>query len=199
VAPLQKGTQKENRMPKALISPYSRYVANVEVNSNRGLFAGAPPESQEAVWLDREIAEPSTPVLESEPVSLVLDKEVAESAIRQLATEIDYAKDELRELEEALLQELLKPPARRWLFPLMAIGLALSLYGSLTAVNAAGMGATGLMLLWSLSAFWLIYSGDKRMEKSRRAHKAEIEIWSNRIEELQQSLERNRRIVAAVG
>ncbi|MCC6454115.1 MAG: hypothetical protein IT328_04180 [Caldilineaceae bacterium] len=186
-------------MPKALISSYSRYVANVEVNSNRGLFAGASSESQDAVWLDREIAESSTPVLESKPMSIVLDKEVAELAIRQLAAEIDYAKDELRELEEALLQELLKPPARRWLFPLMAIGLALSLYGSLTAVNSAEMGATGLMLLWSLSAFWLIYSGDKRMEKSRCAHKAEIEIWSNRIEELQQSLDRNRRIVEAAG
>jgi hypothetical protein len=193
-----KGTQKENSMPKALMSSYFPYVTNVEVNSSRKLFGSVPPETHQAVWSD-EFGDASTPVQENELTALFHDKEAATLAVRQLAAEIEYAKEELRELEETLLQELLKPPTRRWLFPLMAIGLALTLYGSLTAINAAEMGATGLMLLWSLSAFWLIYSGDRRMEHSRRAHKAEIEIWSSRIDELQQALERNRRIIEVAG
>lgn len=186
-------------MPEALMSSYYSYAANVEVDSNRGLFDGMHPETQEAVRPSGEIADYPMLVQENGLVLLVVHKDEAELAIRRLTAEIDYAKQELKELEETLLQELLKPPTRRWLFPLMAIGLALSLYGSLTAVNSAELGATGLMLLWSLSAFWLIYSGDKRMEKSRSAHKAEIEIWSSRIEELQQALERNRRIIEAAG
>src|SRR3954471_10182000 len=43
--------------------------------------------------------------------------------------------------------------------------------------------------IWSLSAFWFIYTRDKRYKMAKRANKAEIEIWSGRIEELQQSLE----------
>jgi hypothetical protein len=74
----------------------------------------------------------------------------------------------------------------------MAIGLALSLYGSFTSSNSAELGATGMMLLWSLSAFWFIYTRDRRVEMAKRANKAEIEIWSNRIEELQETLERTR-------
>jgi hypothetical protein len=126
------------------------------------------------------------------------DRTAAEATIRQLRKEIGYAREELRDLEQNLVQELLTPTVREWLLPLMAIGLALSLYGSFAAGNTAELGATGLMLLWSLSAFWFIYTRDKRLEMAKKANKAEIEIWSSRIDELQKSLDQNQRIVKPV-
>jgi hypothetical protein len=120
-------------------------------------------------------------------------------SIRRLYKEIEYAKSELSQLESNVSYDLFSPSVREWLLPLMAIGLALSLYGSFSASNSAELGATGLMLLWSLSAFWFIYSRDKRLEMAKQANKAEIEIWSDRIEELQQSLEQTQRIAEVTG
>lgn len=186
-------------MSKGLISSYSRYTTHAPVDSDRGhlerIASEVEPKTNLAVQPENHRGDPLSSFRGNEPMPLADDRVVAELAIRRLTAEIDQAHSELQELEEVLLEELLKPPARNWLFVLMAIGLALSLYGSLTAVNIAGMIATGLMLLWSLSAFWLIYKGDKQQEKARAAHKAEIEIWSNRIEELQQSLDRHQRIL----
>jgi hypothetical protein len=129
-----------------------------------------------------------------EDAPLPLDREVSELMRRRLAKEIDEARGELKSLETTLVYDLFSPTVREWLLPLMAIGLALSLYGSFSSSNSAELGATGMMLLWSLSAFWFIYTRDKRLEMAKRANKAEIEIWSSRIEELQESLERNQRI-----
>lgn len=127
------------------------------------------------------------------------DKSVAELAIRRLSKEIDIAKEELQELEATLVQELHTPPARAWLLPLMVAGLLLSLYGSVTSSDTAELGATGLMLLWSLSAFWFVYTRDMRLEKAKNAHKAEIEIWTSRINELERSLEQHLQGVEQVG
>ena len=129
--------------------------------------------------------------------SLGPDRNVAELATRRLLKEVEQARQELHELEDNLARELMTPPLREWLFPLMAIGLVLSLIGSFSAANIAELGATGLMLLWSLSAFWFIYSGDKRLEMAKEAHKAEIEIWSSRVEELERSLQHNLQIAEA--
>lgn len=120
-----------------------------------------------------------------------LDKTSTEVAMRRLTQEIAQAKAELYELEKSFVQELVTPSVREWLLPLMAIGLVLSLYGSFASANTTELGATGLVLLWSLSAFWYILSRDKRSEMIRQANQAEIEIWSSRIEELQKSFELN--------
>lgn len=122
------------------------------------------------------------------------EQTVTELAIRRLSREIEYAKAELVELEHSVRQELSMPSVREWLLPLMAIGLALSFYGSFASANSAELGATGLMLLWSLSAFWFIYTREKRLEMAREANRAEIEIWSSRIEELQRSMEQNQQV-----
>jgi len=129
----------------------------------------------------------------------VAERGVIAVSIRRLYKEIEYAKSELSQLESNISYDRLSPSVREWLMPLMAIGLALSLYGSFSASNSAELGATGLMLLWSLSAFWFIYSRDKRQEMAKEANKAEIEIWSSRIEELQQSLEQTQRIAEVTG
>lgn len=138
----------------------------------------------------------ATPLVQGyESGQLVPDKTSAELAIRRLTHEIGQAEAEVKALEAVLLRELLTPPAKEWLLPLMAIGLLFSLFGSVMAVNLAGMGATGLMLLWSLSAFWYVYTGDKRLAMARNASQAEIEIWTNRIQELQLALEKQWHIV----
>src|SRR5690606_29618275 len=100
------------------------------------------------------------------------DQTVAKLAIRRLSKEIEHAKAELGELEQTVRQELAMPSVRTWLMPLMAIGLALSFYGSIAAATSAELGATGLMLLWSLGAFWYIYSREKRLEMAREANQA---------------------------
>lgn len=125
------------------------------------------------------------------------DRSVSELATRRLLKEVEQAKHELHELEDNLAREMTAPSLREWLFPLMAIGLVLSLIGSFSAANIAELGATGLMLLWSLSAFWFIYTGDKRLERAKEAHKAEIEIWSSRVEELERTLQTNLRVAEA--
>jgi hypothetical protein len=137
---------------------------------------------------------PASPI---EDVSLIPDKTVAEAAIRRLSKELEYAREELEERENTLVEELLTPTVRGWLLPLMAVGLALSLYGSFSASTSAELGATGLMLLWSLSAFWFMYSGEKRLEMAKKANRAEVEIWSSRIDELEKTLEQTRRMVEA--
>lgn len=134
-----------------------------------------------------------------EAASPVIDQGIVALSIRRLYKEIEYAKSELSQLENGISYDLFSPSVREWLLPLMAIGLALSLYGSFSASNSAELGATGLMLLWSLSAFWFIYSRDKRLEMAKQANKAEIEIWSSRIEELQQSLEQTQHIAEVTG
>lgn len=155
-------------------------------------LAIAPPSelSNEKIMLSI-----STPLLPINNLPLGADKSVAEQAIRQLSRDIELAKEELRELEDTLAREASGPSTRTWLLPLMGIGLALALYGSLISSTLAEMGATGLMLLWSLAAFWLVYTQDKRLATSKDANQAEIEIWTKRIEELQHSLEQNQRIV----
>lgn len=135
-----------------------------------------------------------TPLLPLNELPLGTDKSVAEQAIRQLSREIEVAKEELHDLKATLAREVSGPSTRTWLLPLMAIGLALSLYGSLMSSTPAELVATGLMLLWSLAAFWLVYTQDKRLETSKDANQAEIEIWTKRIEELQHSLAQNQRI-----
>jgi hypothetical protein len=147
---------------------------------------------QGASQVDDNIA----PLLPVQPVlSLTHDRSVAELAIKQLGSEIEHAQQELAELENDLVQEVRSISVRGWLLPLMVIGLLLSLYGSLTSSTSAELGATGLMLLWSLSAFWLLYTRERRREMTERAYMAEIEIWSKRIEELRHSLEHNQWIV----
>jgi hypothetical protein len=142
---------------------------------------------------------PLSPIqpVQMQEVSLRPDKNVAELAIRRLTKEIEHAQQELTELETTLAHDLFQPSVRTWLLPLMGIGLALAMYGSFSAANSAQLGATGLMLLWSLGAFWTIYAHDKRQVMAADANRAEIEIWSSRIEELQESLEFNQRIVEA--
>jgi hypothetical protein len=185
--------------PHAITQSFSSYGINFQGNSGRAQslyqFGVA---AQGTSFGDGHMASHLS-VQPLEEASLGADRTVAELAIRQLTREIDHAKEELQDLEETLVHEMVAPPAREWLFPLMAIGLALSLYGSFSAANTAELGATGLMLLWSLSAFWFIYTRDKRFEMAKDANKAEIEIWSSRIEELQQSLEQNQRIVEPAG
>lgn len=126
---------------------------------------------------------------------LGLDKNVVEHAIRRLKKDLEHAQEELHELEKTLEREISGPSTRTWLLPLMLIGLALSLYGSIVSSSTAEMVATGLMLLWSLAAFWLVYTQDKRLEVSKEANQAEIEIWTKRIEELQHSLAQNQQII----
>lgn len=132
---------------------------------------------------------PRLPGPPSGAVSSIRDQTVTEATMRRLKMEMEHARAELCELEKAFVQELMTPSVREWLLPLMAIGLALSLYGSFSSANTAELGATGLVLLWSLSAFWFIHTRDRRMEMTRQANQAEMEIWSSRIEELQKSLE----------
>lgn len=124
-------------------------------------------------------------------VPMSRDKTSMEVALHRLTQEIDQAKAELYELEKSFVQELSTPSVREWLLPLMAIGLVLSLYGSFASSNTTELGATGLVLLWSLSAFWYIHSRDRRSEMTRQANQAELEIWSSRVEELQKSYEQN--------
>jgi hypothetical protein len=192
-------------MSDAMMSSYSNYNGtNLTGNtaSARSLYQlgvasqGAPQTMTQQTMTQGDGK--MVPLLSVQPIDetlLVPDKTVAEATIRQLRREIGYAREELRDLEQTLVQELLTPTVREWLLPLMAIGLALSLYGSFSAGNTAELGATGMMLLWSLSAFWFIYTRDRRLEMAKRANKAEIEIWSRRIDELQQSLDQNQRIV----
>ena len=134
--------------------------------------------------------QPSVDVLPSH------DMPVAEAAVRQMSKDIEHAKVELGELEQALAQELKTPSVQDWLLPLMVIGQVFSLYGSFASTNSAELGATGLILLWSLSAFWIIHSHEKQREMTRQANQAEIEIWSSRIEELERSLEQHFRTAA---
>jgi hypothetical protein len=186
-------------MSDAMMSSYPNYGKNLQSNtgSTRTLYQlgvaaqGAPNAAMQG---DENMA-PLLSVQAIEGTLLHQDKMKAEVAIRQLRREINIAKDELKELEQTLVEELLTPTVREWLMPLMAIGLALSLYGSFAAGNSAELGATGLMLLWSLSAFWFIYTRDKRLEMAKKANKAEIEIWSSRIKELEHALEQNQHIV----
>jgi hypothetical protein len=135
------------------------------------------------------------PLQPTEETAATADQSVTDLAMRRLSRELEQARQELKELEKTLIQELFMPSVRGWLLPLMAIGLALSLYGSFSSANSAELGATGLMLLWSLSAFWFIYTRERRLEMAHRANKAEMEIWAGRIEELQHSLDRNQRVV----
>lgn len=190
-------------MQEAIVSTFSNAGGNVPVHSNIKHFVynagnGQDGNTQGRVSWASETVSPLLIVQGLDPEQLV-DKSAAELAIRRLTHEINLARDEVKELEQILVRELLTPPTKEWLFPLMAIGLAFSLFGSIAAVNLAGLGAAGMMLLWSLSAFWIIYTGDKRLETSRSASQAELEIWSSRINELQYSLEQNRRIVEAAG
>jgi hypothetical protein len=168
-------------------SPYQLGAAPQVGNSQAGIF-------------QRNDNGASIAVGQHQPETLpVIDQGVLALSIRRLHKEIEYAKVELGQLENNASYDLFSPSVREWLLPLMAIGLALSLYGSFSASNSAELGATGLMLLWSLSAFWFIYSREKRREMAKEANKAEIEIWSSRIEELQQSLEQTQRIAEITG
>jgi hypothetical protein len=188
-------------------------MSNAITSSNSGLYSGfgtnvqgengsAPSlyqlgvAPQGASQEDTNIAPPLS-VLPLEATALMSERTVAELAIRRLSQEIEHAKQELVELEKGLVHEVNALSVRGWLLPLMAIGLSLSFYGSLWSVSAAEMGATGLMLLWSLAAFWVLYRRERIRDRTEQAFMAEIEIWSKRIEELQHSLEQNQRIVAA--
>lgn len=189
-------------MSDAMMSSYPNYGKNLQNGSGsaRSLYqlGVAPQDAPNAAMQGDENMAPLLSVQPIEGTLLHQDKAKAEVAIRQLRREINMAKDELKDLEQTLVQELLTPTVREWLLPLMAIGLALSLYGSFAAGNSAELGATGLMLLWSLSAFWFIYTRDRRLEMAKKANKAEIEIWSSRIDELEYSLEQNQHIVKTV-
>lgn len=183
-------------MSDAIRSSYPTYGADAESkpDSKRSLYSFG---ASYAGTQDDTAMLPQKTVFAPVEEPLVPDRTVAELAIRRLTKELEHARNELKELEETVVQEVLTPSAREWLLPLMAIGLALSLYGSFAANSTAELGATGMMLLWSLSAFWFIYTRDMRREMARRANRAEIEIWSSRIQELEQSLEQNKRIVEA--
>jgi hypothetical protein len=182
-------------MPDALMSSYSNHGGNSHAKTDGVRSVSKPYDPQQSMQYELGTVSSLPLGQESEVGMLHPDKTVAELMIRHLTREISQAHEELEERQEALLRDMLVPPMKKWLFPLMAVGLALSLYGSFAAVNMAGMGATGLMLLWSLGAFWFIYVHDKRLETARSASKAEIEIWSSRIEELEKSLEHHRRTV----
>lgn len=202
-------------MPDALSSSYAGYGTN----SQRPLDSAASPyvrgmTSQETVPQDVVPQAEATiaPQLSNYPVgysteypieypieavSHVSDQTVAEFAIRRLSKEIEHAQEELQDLEKNLVNEMLAPAVRTWLLPLMAVGLALSLYGSMTSSNSAELGATGLMLLWSLGAFWYIYTRERKVEVTAAANRAELEIWSSRIAELEQSLDHHQRVMEA--
>jgi hypothetical protein len=148
--------------------------------------------------VDRIIA----PLLAASPleeVPFIADKTVATVAVRRLNRELAYAQQELHDLQQTLPQDLLASAMRVWLLPLMAIGLGLSLYGSFAASTIVEWIATCLILLWSLGAFWYIYSSEKRREEIACAHKAEIEIWSGRIAELQRCLVHAKHVVETEG
>ena len=187
-------------MSDAITSSYSQLGTNAQRNlgSARSLVhLDAAP--QRATQGDSNMA-PLLPGAEETPFvhnPLVHDKGVAEVAIRRLSKEMEHAKEELRELEGTFLDDLFIPSVRGWLLPLMAVGLVLSLYGSIASSSSAEFVATGMMLLWSLSAFWYIYTRERRREMAKEANRAEIEIWSGRIEELQRSLELHQHIVDA--
>lgn len=154
-------------------------------------LAIAPPNELQG---DKNLLSPS-PLLPVSDLPLGTDKSVAEHAIRRLTKDLEVAQEELHDLEESLAREVSGPSTRTWLLPLMLIGLGLSFYGSIKSSTPAELVATGLMLLWSLAAFWLVYTQDKRLETSKDANQAEMEIWTKRVEELKRSLEQNQRIV----
>jgi hypothetical protein len=168
---------------------YPNYGTSLQGNSgNAPSLYQLGVASQTELHIDANIA----PILSFQPfdeMALGPDKTAVELGIRQLRQEINHAREELKDLEESLVQDLMKPPLREWLFPLMSIGLAISLYGSFSSNNTTELGATGLMLLWSLSAFWYIHARDSQSEQAKIANRAEIEIWSSRIAELEKSLE----------
>ncbi len=176
-------------MSDMIISSYTQFGSHRSTDDGETL----PPRSS-LFYVASAGDGPIAPLAQLD-VAPMRDRTVAELAIRRLTQEIDYAKAELGELEQTVRHELQMPSVREWLLPLMAIGLALSFYGSFASANSAELGATGLMLLWSLSAFWFIYTREKRLEMAREANRAEIEIWSNRIEELQRSIEQTSRVV----
>jgi hypothetical protein len=184
-------------MSDAVTSSFGRLGTNLQRNAGSPHSLHRTGDTSQSALQDDENMTPMLPVLPIDSVQLVPDKSVAEATIRRLSKELEHAKEELHDLEKALLKELLTPSTRVWLLPLMAIGLMLSLYGSFSASNSAELGATGLMLLWSLSAFWFIYTREKRLEMAKKANLAEIEIWTSRIQELERSIEHNQRIVEA--
>jgi hypothetical protein len=182
-------------MSDIMMSSY--FGSDIDGSADEQLSKYSPESSRAAIYVaaSGDSAVTVQPLIAAVPVR---DQTVAELAIRRLSKEIEFAKAELIELEQTVRQELYSPSVREWLLPLMAIGLALSFYGSFASANSAELGATGLMLLWSLSAFWFIYTREKRLEMAREANRAEIEIWSSRIEELQRSMEQNKRVVVPV-
>jgi hypothetical protein len=184
-------------MSDAMTSSFTNVGTNLQRNPGSPHSLYHPDGAPQAAPQSDENMTPLLPVVSLEEEPLVPNKSVAELTVRRLSREIEQAKEELQELEKTLAQELLAPSVRGWLLPLMAIGLALSLYGSFSASNSAELGATGLMLLWSLSAFWFIYTREKRLDAAKKANSAEIEIWTSRIEELQRTFEQNQRIVEA--
>jgi hypothetical protein len=137
----------------------------------------------------RVIAEPGS----VNPVAL--DMESVIKNIRRLTHELEVAKEEVKALETDLERALFVPPVRRWLSPLIVVGLGLSLYGSFVSSSAVQLAATALILCWTLGALWFTHTREKRREIAEQANKAEHEIWSNRIEELQQALAHNRFMV----
>ena len=182
------------------LSPsYAGYGTNSQsqVDSARSLYAlaVAPQSAMQSAAQSEENMAPQLSNYPVEEASLVPDRTVAEVAIRRLSKEMEHAKEELHELEKNLAHEMLTPSVRAWLLPLMAVGLVLSLYGSIASSNTAELGATGLMLLWSLAAFWFIYTRERKVEATAEANRAELEIWSSRITELEQSLAYHLQIV----
>lgn len=174
------------------LSSYAGYGTNSQsqVDSARSLYslAVAPQSAMQSVAQSEENMAPQLSNYPVEEASLVPDRTVAEVAIRRLSKEMEHAKEELHELEKNLTHEMLTPSVRAWLLPLMAVGLVLSLYGSIASSNTAELGATGLMLLWSLAAFWFVYTRERKVEATAEANRAELEIWSSRITELEQAL-----------
>jgi hypothetical protein len=182
-------------MSNALSSSYASYGTTPQqhVDSARSHYdlaeslVAAHGENNTTPWLSNHLVE--------EASLTVHDRTVAEVTVRRLSKEIEHAREELHELEQHLANEMLTPSVRTWLLPLMAVGLLLSLYGSIMSSNSAELGATGLMLLWSLAAFWYIYTRERRVAATADANRAEIEIWSSRIAELEQSLQHHQRMM----
>src|SRR5688572_10476341 len=118
-------------MQDAIVSTFPNAGGNVPLHSNikQSVYSAGDAMSgntqdgnaQGRVSWASDTVSPLLIVQALEPEQLI-DKSAAELAIRRLTQEINLAREEVKELEQVIVNELLTPPTREWLFPLMAIG-----------------------------------------------------------------------------
>jgi predicted RNA-binding Zn-ribbon protein involved in translation (DUF1610 family) len=122
------------------------------------------------------------------------DEVTAELEIRRLSEEIAQAKEQSRILEEMPPDEVIPPPTSEKLLPLIAI---VSVVVGIFLANILQTAACGVMLLGPLLIFCYLYLLLVRRAKARTAKEARLQEWCSYIDELQQALEQNQRIVSA--